>query len=300
MSSDNPTRDPSVGVHRFSHRLAGLPVDDVLRPNLTPLLTGKLRKWLSNLGNTVIGDVVRRALDRLDIPFDAFSSLADMNLLNTIDQVLILMVDEATEANKKSQYSPGTETIEVCVKSLRTLLDDARSLYTLGTNMDGDLCLTTRVEPNVRDIVEELKSDLGSANSHLGRAWAALNQLHPDAGLAYKEAVKAIEVALGPLIHPTSPAPTLGQIKGALHQNKRWNFSLDRTGPPGKDPAIPEAATSSTVFLVDLLERIAGTEARHGLAGEDRIQSYKQATAAVYGAVAVIGWAASGTLSLEK
>jgi hypothetical protein len=180
---------------------------------------------------------------------------------------------------------------------LNQVLADARSLYTVDFGEE-QICLITRVDPATGDIVKELTDSSGVAGKHLHRSWVALYQLEPDSGLAYKEAVKAVEAALGPVILPKNTAPTLGLIKAAVRDGG-WQFALGRTGPSGKPPSIAESANSSVTFLVDLLERLAGTEARHGLSGEDRRQTAEQAASAVYSAVAILGWVKGKTFTKE-
>ena len=294
--SDQPVRDPSVAVHRLRDRLAGRPADDVLRTEVSEILASKLYSWIGELRRIGLEDLKARAFDRLDIPTTrGVHALSNDETLDVIDQILVIAIPVINTSNTHDRQRYFAN-FGKHLQRLDELLEDARSLYVV--DHEGDtLRLGTRVAPSIREVVTNLQGS-GSANLHLQHAWAALHQLHPDAATAYKEAVKSLEAALGPLILPTDASPTLGQIRAALHSGS-WQFALARTGPPGKAPSIAEAGTSSVVFLVDLLERVYGTEARHGESSGQRAQSLEEANGAVYAAVAVLGWTQTGTLSKE-
>lgn len=291
MSDNSPLRDPSIAVHRFSDRISGRPADDVLRANLSTNLTANLHSWLRSFAKPFSETkvILSRAFDRLELDVQYLEETQQLDLLDLVDQVLDL-----STGGKASNSDTVRKFIVGKVGELQVILADARSLYAVGRRDGGGVALVARVDPTIRSAVSELVEVSTSASAHLGRAWVALNKLQPDAPLAYREAVKALEVTLAPLITPDDSAPTLGKIKSVLRDDG-WSFALDRSGPPGKAPAIAESANSSVTFLVDLIERVYGSERRHGDA-EHQIQSQEEAAAAVYAAVAVIGWVASGTL----
>lgn len=279
----------------MSDRLAGRPMDDVLRPEVNIELASALNGWLKDhFERSCWSPLLRRAAARLDMPLKDILKHIDMPLLDLIDQVIGLL-HEVRPTNDQ-RYRSEIDRIR---NELRSILADHRSLYTLGylDPLKQRYGLVTRVSPAVQQAATHVSiMQPGAAGRHLATAWSALHQLHPDVSIAYREAVRAMEAALGPLTLPNAQAPTLGQIKGALISGGLWASVLDRAGPPGKSPAITEATTSSVVFLVDLLERVYGTDARHGEANGHRMQTTAQASAAVYAAVAVLGWAQSGTL----
>lgn len=232
--------------------------------------------------------LVHRAAARLDVS-ESFYRIEGFKLLDVIDQVIDLSITQP-------------ESIDVgiadAIKDLKTTFDDHRSLYTVGdVNRKSGIGLIARVDPAVQDAVSHLIGhQTGSAGQHLSAAWDALHRLHPDPAASYSEAVRAIEAALGPIVLPDANGPTLGAIKKALLNTNAWASVLDRTGPVGKPPAISQASESSVVFLIDLIERVYGTHARHGSDDEYREQTQAQAAAAVYAAVAILGWAQTGLL----
>lgn len=288
--SPPPVRNPSIGVHRFSDRLAGRLANDGLRADVSDQLARALREWLGRFSSTIGQKFVARATARLDISPDVERS--GLELLDLVDEVLDLAITELRP------IAPANEAIANKISELKTILDDHRSLYTLGdVNRQSGTGLVTRVDPSVQEAVSHvIGPETGSADQHLAAAWRALHQLHPDTATSYSEAVRAIEAALGPIVQPNANGPTLGQIKATLANSNTWASVLDRTGPQGKPPTIKEANQSSVVFLIDLLERVYGTHARHGRGDERREQTYAEAAAAVYAAVAVLGWAHTGLL----
>jgi hypothetical protein len=292
--SSPPLRDPSIGVHRFSDRLAGQPVDDVLRREVSSHLAEALHAWLNRFGSIIGHQFVSRAAARLDLSPDRqspnFFLLEGFDLLDLVDQVIDLSVNQQDSLDAAIAASGA-------IGDLQTIFDDHRSLYTIGeVNRKSGIGLLARVDPAVQEAVSHLvHHQTGSAGQHLTAAWGALHQLHPDPAASYSEAIRAIEAALGPIVLPNAKGPTLGQIKYALKTNT-WASVLDRTGPDGKLPSICEATRSSVVFLIDLLERVYGTHARHGCGDEHREQTQTQAAAAVYAAVAILGWTQTGLL----
>lgn len=293
MSSDGLFRDPSIGVHRFSDRIAGRPADDVLRPDVSVILQENLHSWVDEFaGNSIpLRTVVSRAFDRLDLHDKRAFTLDGMQLLDLVDQILELASDWSIRHDETL-----SKRCKLRVFALRSILQDARSLYTVIPRDGGGVMLATRVDPTLRAAVDREAGTATSAAAHLRLAWSALHKLEPDPAIAYREAVKALEATLAPLVLPNDQAPTLGKVKTAI-MNGGWKFSLDRTGPPGKTPAISESASSSVTFLVDLIERVYGSEARHGEGGVSRKQSQEEAAAAVYSALAVMGWVSAGAIT---
>lgn len=293
--ADTP-RDPRLALHRFSDRIAGRSADDSLRDGLPGNLRNKLKSVIARLSSGYDSNrlIVARAMDRLDINPGKWELLEDFELLDLINEILLTSVPD--NFNRPEAAQLATDQITV----IQTALDDTRSLYTieLEYNSDGQVVsprLGTRVDPAVKLAVEQILSADDLTSQCLRRAWNALTQIQPDNGTAHREAILAIEHALGHLVTPSDKAMQLGKIKGALRDQK-WEFSLKRTGPADKKPVYSESGESSVAFLIDLVERIGGSQARRHPDGSLADQHHEEASAAVYAAVSIVGWVRSGTL----
>ncbi|GGK40816.1 hypothetical protein GCM10010124_37080 [Pilimelia terevasa] len=149
--------------------------------------------------------------------------------------------------------------------------------------------LARRVDSTVQAAFEEaVVAAAGTdAAEHLSRAWVSAYGLNPHPDQAYLEAVKAVEVALGPLVAPSNNRRTLGStIRDLLNQQGKWELVfVDAAG----QPADPKP-------LVDLLNVIWHGHARHGGAANSRVHSQEEAESVVHLAATVVQWVKLGAL----
>jgi hypothetical protein len=115
----------------------------------------------------------------------------------------------------------------------------------------------------------------------LRRAWSKAYGLHPEPTTAYREAVLAVEAVACPLVLPLDKGATLGKVLAHLKQGgARWEMALlAKDGGSGPEP------------FVALLERLwTGQVSRHAGSEHSRVQTQREAEAAVHLAVLAVQW----------
>jgi hypothetical protein len=134
----------------------------------------------------------------------------------------------------------------------------------------------------------------GRAGALLERAWQHTYGRHPEPSTAYKEAVRAAEAAICPVIIPDAKLGTLGKAIPAL-----------RDAPPGKFTSIfpAEAVEGRPLDAVLKLMQLLWTSHfdRHGTADESvpLSVSQEQAEAAVHAAVTLVQWFERGFVRMS-
>lgn len=116
--------------------------------------------------------------------------------------------------------------------------------------------LIQRVLPEVEQNYLECVSRAGDAASKcLREAWGAAYGATPEPMQAWREAVRAVETLLAPVVAPTARLATLGSLKSTLRQglgNRKWLCTL-----PVKDSEDPCAK------FLQLLEMLQYEPSRH-------------------------------------
>lgn len=112
-------------------------------------------------------------------------------------------------------------------------------------------------------------------------AWHDVYGREPTAGDAYREAVRAVEAAVKPIVTPSDPLATLGKmIKAIRDKPTKWAWEL---GEP------TEVANMMGRLWTSQLDRHGTDDESHPLT-----VSLQQAEAAVHLAVTLVHWCQSG------
>jgi hypothetical protein len=174
--------------------------------------------------------------------------------------------------------------------SLQELLDDARSVYTVKADGSGlerrvGVVETTAYLGAARTAAA--KPEAGSAAGHLRAAWNAAHALKPNPVTAYGEAIKAVESAAHAMVGPNNDRATLGTMIGHLRGNPEA-FRIVLAGRSGAGGV--GTVTAMMALLWD------GQTSRHGGKNPTRPETPEEAQAAVYLAVTLVEWFASGAV----
>jgi hypothetical protein len=159
--------------------------------------------------------------------------------------------------------------------------------------------LVRRVDPTVV-AAADLAIDSGRPGDHLRTAWTAAYGRTPDPSKAYSEAIKAVEVALGPIVSPNDVTPTLGRMLGNLRGNEdKYLFTLKGSG----DSSPVSRGDLDGVQIVRLMAQLlwTGQHDRHGTFDPDApiAMSEEEGRAAVHLAAVLVQWGADGTLQAQ-
>jgi hypothetical protein len=158
------------------------------------------------------------------------------------------------------------------------------SVWTVG---DDGQSLVRRVSESEQESYERTVSPADEIAGELRTAWVAVYGRHPDPSDAWDHAIKAVELALWPIVAPGKPKATLGSILVELAKAGRFVLRL----------ATSSDKATSVETLVQMLRLMWPNPDRHGT-GERRPPSEEEAQNVVQLAVLVIGWVRSGALTL--
>lgn len=170
-------------------------------------------------------------------------------------------------------------------QGLQNLLRAANSAYVVKDSADG---LEERVAPGVKETVTAaVASAQGSAGDHLTKAWNAAYGRRSDPGVAYGEAVKAVEAALAAHVSPQNAKQTLGtMIRDVAAKPSKWKF------------VIADGNASGVEMLVSMMRVLwDGQTSRHGGTGTTRAETPEEARAAVHLAATIVQLGVSGAFA---
>lgn len=166
---------------------------------------------------------------------------------------------------------------------LRDLLSEGGSVWTVSDDDDS----------LIRVVVESAQATLGlavaqadDAAGELRTAWANAFGRNGDPSDAWDHAIKAVEDILIPVVLPTKPKATLGQVLQELENKKTaglWEMIL-----PGADKSHDVAP------LVALLRLMWPNHDRHGGIMAKRVPSESEARAVVTLAATIVQWHREG------
>lgn len=156
-----------------------------------------------------------------------------MNRMGESEILLLDAVDHALYAERDRDV----------VMRLKTMLDEARSVYTVGVDEDRYFQLQLRQPSELTAIVEAAADGASNASVHLRDAWSKAFARVPDPASACVEIVKAIEVAAKPVVTPDDPRATLGKMIKAM-RDKPNKWTTDAGAP---------ADVESVISLIDLV-----------------------------------------------
>jgi hypothetical protein len=128
----------------------------------------------------------------------------------------------------------------------------------------------------------------GSAAAHLRAAWEYAHALHPAPGLAYGEAVMAVEAAAHAVLAPDNPKASLGDMRREVSRN-RDGYALAIAVPGGMSGA---GAVEECLSLLWDGQRWR----RHGSMQPTPSVSLEEALMAVHLAVTLVQWFTSGAV----
>ncbi len=235
----------------LSRRVSG--EEQVLHPGVPPHLEPPLVEWIKDYETAeILHDAALKAEvwyapvstehQRYRIPalLKGIEANADRPkaFLNVVDGILFLRVhlpDNETYNRWKEEH---LERAKHCATDLEKILTLGGSHW----RVVGDH-LEARVDSAIQEAVEKAKKETAStsASTHLSSAWLACYGRNPNPGLAYSEAIKAVEAAAAPVISPKDLKATLGTMLGQLRPTAAlWRFAI---APHVMDPVISAMAT---------------------------------------------------------
>ncbi len=166
---------------------------------------------------------------------------------------------------------------------------EAGSAYAVNKLGNG---LVVRVSDEATAAAVQAASNDERAGHHLQEAWTATYGRKPNAGTAYKEAVKAVEVAAQPVITPDDEKATLGKmIQAITDKPDKWLFAIS-----SRDGA------SRMESVGDMMAVLWQGQLRHGTPepAAPFDNSQPEAEAAVHLSVTLVAWFAQGSISVVE
>jgi hypothetical protein len=278
----------------LSRRVSG--EEQVLHPGVPPHLEAPLTEWIKDYETQEIlhdaalkaevwyapGDTQLQSF-RLPALLAGIRAAPDPTkaFLDIVDGIFFLVTHEPDSQTYDRFKERDQAKAKEAKKDLEKILRLGGSLW----RVIGDH-LEARVDDAVREAVERAQKETSttSASAHLGSAWIACYGRNPNPGLAYSEAIKAVEAAAAPVISPKDLKATLGTMLGQLRPTAAlWRFAI---APHTMDRVIHAMET-----LWD------GQTDRHGGNHKTIPITPEAAQAAVLLAATLVHWFATGAVS---
>ncbi len=177
------------------------------------------------------------------------------------------------------------------IVSLRKHLDLGRSAVRV-VERHGVQRLAARTPGGVDELAEAAARGDVTAGVHLRSAWEAAYALEPDVARAFRDAVRAVEAAAGPVVTPKAASFRLGQIHGALRDQTGWRLVLGR----GDGAAVDHGSLLSSMVLT----LIVAESDRHPSAAASTKPEVAEAQAQVQLAATLVGWFVGGAVVREE
>lgn len=166
-------------------------------------------------------------------------TLVNQDRLNRLERIIDLKVlpdgyrDDADGLQQilTANHTLHMQAIDIALRwadnekatELATYLDEARSVYCVRRDEQGQHEVQYRQPEEMSELVDSEATRPGRAAEHLRTAWSKCFGLDPDLNEACFEAVKAIEVAAKPVITPNDPTATLGKMCSAIRDKpSKW------------------------------------------------------------------------------
>jgi hypothetical protein len=112
---------------------------------------------------------------------------------------------------------------------LDQILTEGGSVWEVARTDKNKRFLARRVSGPVSDVIQSVSQDSERVGNHLEAAWQKLLGRQPDPSAAYREAIRAVEVAAKPVITPSDPTATLGKMIRAIEDKpEKWTVALDK------------------------------------------------------------------------
>jgi hypothetical protein len=256
----------------------------VLRDGVPPDLREPLIQWiLDNVTETpysttyLRADIANRlrAMTRVDLGQRANLSVRLSDLDDTLSELqdieLLRLVDALASLH-------GSNTMP----DIADLLDLSSSRWRIGV-VDDEWRLVERLPEGVIDATMDTIARSGKAGKLLHRAFSAAYRIDPNAGEAYKMAVKAVETAAHPVIEPKNMGATLGTMLAVMRNSKTsWTIPLDERA---------DHTGNNASFLADMMQALwDGQEDRH----RDGEVTIDEARTAFHAAATLVSWFSEG------
>lgn len=268
-----------------------LAAQKVLRDGVPDSMRASIVAWLSGrvIGSHGHGETsaFREMEVNLDwnfrLPHDRLMhrSLATESLNALTEEQLLQAVHYWLHRVSNIHQTPAT--------SMRRLLEEGRSKWTVDTLANGRPGLVERVPRGVQTAVEKLIADGGSAGELLADAWRDAYDFQPRDSSAYANAVKAVEAVGLPAMGLRRDTATLGDMARLLDpratgKEVKWRlpFLREHSGFPSQE-----------VLLGMLRALYRGQRDRHGAEAYEGV-THDEAVAAVLMAVSLVGWFSGG------
>jgi hypothetical protein len=271
---------------------------DALVEGVPPWLTQALIDWLNeqfltrpdlSYGARAVDREVLRAVElhiRINLDWSINDTWAHKSLLEKCvknPDLFLSLVDMALRVLGTGQHNASA-------------IDDLESTLTIGGSAwmvaPDRRSLVKRVAPEAVEAAREIIDGGERAGEHLAEAWRHTYGRSPLPGTAYREAVRAIEASVCPVIIPKNPKGTLGTAIAAL-----------RDAPPDKFATVfaNTGQTDPLGAVRGLMELVWTNQLdRHGSPDDSTPLhvSHEQAQAALHAAVTLVQWFRHGVVKM--
>lgn len=144
--------------------------------------------------------------------------------LDVIDSMLWILAERASLPTPPGRLTRYSEEHASASQQLELMLSRAGSAWRVAT--DG----RSRQRRVSRTAVEAFMAAAppeSAAAHHLGAAWQAAYGRSPNASVAYREAVRAVEAVAAPTVEPNNAKATLGTVLRTLRdQSAHWELAI--------------------------------------------------------------------------
>ena len=251
-------------------------VADGLRPSL---LSWTLERY-SSFGGAITDERrvghLERTINRDLMPGSNRMNLADLGQGLAADDELLLDAADVALTWASDHEAALLEAFFV----------EARSTYSIGVDEDDVYMIQLRQPEELSRLIETEATQPGRQAEHLRIAWGKCFGLHPDLNEACTEAVKAIEVAVKPVVTPDDPLATLGKMIGAIR------LKLDKW-------ETDSAFDGSVQTVLAMMDMVWKGQLRHGDEDAPLEVSQEAAEMTVQTAVLLVSWFRSGRIRLK-
>ena len=221
--------------------------------------------------------LLERRTDRQIMPDNSRRDPAEFRDQLTADRMLLL--DAADMALSWADRYAADE--------LESFLVDARSIYCVGTDTDGNYELQQRQSQEMIALVDSEANQPGRSAQHLRSAWSRCYGRNPDPKGACREAVEAIEVAAKSVVTPDDPVATLGKMCSAMRAKpSKWETDSEFDG--------------SVESVLSMMDMVWKGHLRHGDEDAPLEVSQEAAEMIVQTAVLLVSWFRSGRIRLKS
>ncbi len=209
----------------LSQRRNPTPEFDAPKEGIPPYLRGPIRDWLiavispgglasnSLLDSVEIGLQIERPLQRGQFRLQDLLDRVDANPDFALDVLDVLL-------HTYGGYEGAAR--------LADLLTRGGSVWEVADLPEGGGELRRRAFGPIGESLDELASHTPRVHDHMGFAWSKLMGRSPDPSSAYREAIRAVEVAAKPVVAPNDARFTLGKaIRLLTDTPDKWSFVLE-------------------------------------------------------------------------